>query len=364
MSTGATQSKTQRAAIAVAVCAFEIGAGSGGAVPEEIRLLPDGEFAALDGRRWDLTPDAAARIVARLRGRQTRIVVDYEHQTLHAGANGQPAPAAGWVDPQSVEYRPGQGIYGRVTWTAKAATAIEADEYAYLSPVFPHGKDGVPTDLYHIALTNFPALTDQEALGRLAAARFSPTTTEEESIVDRTQLIAALGLAADASDADINAAVAAGREAQAGLAALRQSLDLEEGEEPGQAIAALKSSGSPDPAKWVPVEVYDEARQQLAALKANGDEAEIDRLIEEGLADGRIAGKATADYLREGGLAMLKAHMDDAVPVAALTASQTGGKKPEDEKKKDGELTEEELAVCKNTGVDPADYTKQKGGDD
>ncbi|WP_370625314.1 phage protease [Chromohalobacter israelensis] len=35
--------------------------------------------------------------------------------------NGQPAPASGWVDPHSLEWRD-DGLYGRIDW-AKAAKA-------------------------------------------------------------------------------------------------------------------------------------------------------------------------------------------------------------------------------------------------
>jgi phage I-like protein len=128
-------------------------------------------------------------------------------------------------------------------------------------------------------------------------------------------------------------------------------------------VAALKSKADgakPDLAKYVPKAVYEEAQAQLAALKAGGDTKEIEQLIEQGLADGRIAGKATADWLREQGLAALKAHMEDSPAIAALKATQTNGKKPEgseDEKDKD-KLTAEELAVCKAMGLSPEDYKK------
>lgn len=178
--------------------------------------------------------------------------------------------------------------------------------------------------------------------------------------MDREELIKLLGLAADASDDAIQAALKAAAQATTDLAALRTELELKDGEEAKAAITALKTKASktaePDMRQYVPKEVHEETRAQLTALKGQGEEAEVERLIKEGLDDGRIAGKATADWLRKQGLTALKAHMEDAPSVAALKGTQTKGKKPEETEAGDGELTEAELAVCKNMGIDPKTY--------
>jgi phage I-like protein len=77
------------------------------------------------------------------------------------------------------------------------------------------------------------------------------------------------------------------------------------------------------------------------------------------LDDGRIAGKATAEWLREQGLAVLNAHLQDSPSIAALKSSQTQGKKPDGDEQQ-GELSKEELAVCKNMGISPDDFKKSK----
>jgi len=132
-----------------------------------IRLIPAGRFDAPRGAMagsgpWTLSAAAAARIIAVNGGRQADILVDYEHQILTSATNGQAAPAAGWIDPRSlawVDAGPEPGLYGAVKWTGKAAAMIQADEYRYLSPVFPYDKQtGEPTDLLNVALTNFPAI--------------------------------------------------------------------------------------------------------------------------------------------------------------------------------------------------------------
>ncbi|SJN12148.1 Mu-like prophage FluMu I protein [Halomonas citrativorans] len=326
--------------------------------------MPAGTFhvprgAAIGSGPWNLSAEQGQAIISLAAARSTDIAIDYEHQTLYAEQNGKPAPAAGWVDPRSLEWRD-DGLYGAIAWTAAASAAIDANEYRYLSPVFPYDAQGQPLDLLHLGLTNTPAI--DEGAAQLAAARLSVThdTPEEIDPVKREQLITTLGLATDATDEQIDTAIAALKAGDADAKALREALGAKDDAKPAEAVAALKASSAtaPDMSQYVPVAVYQETTQQLAALKANSNTAELDALIKEGLDDGRIPGQATADWLREEGLAACKAHLADAPSIAALKATQTGGKPPEGTTAKDGELTEAELAVCKGMGLTPEQYRK------
>lgn len=345
--------------IGLAACTFEVQPGA-----REIQLTPAGLFRARDGRphdvpAWRIDAAIAARLIARVAARANPLVIDYEHQTLAAEQNGQPAPAAGWF--KRLEWREGQGLFAvDVEWTEKAAQMIAAKEYRFISPVLSYDKrTGEVLDLHMAALTNYPAVDGMADLAARAAARFDLTphhTTEETSTVDREQLIALLGLAADATDEQINTALAA-LKARADLVDdVRRALGVTEDGSISGAITALKATAAPDLSQYVPRAMYDETRAQLVALMASGETAEIDRLIEEGLADGRIAGKATADWLRGQGLAALKAYLKDAPAVAALTGTQTGGKAPEQDGKDKAALTDEQLAVCKATGLTPEQF--------
>lgn len=352
---------TTRQALQVAACALRVTPGE-----PMIRLIPAGQFDAPQGTfagagPWVLTEQAARRVMEQAGLRSADIVIDYEHQTLLVERNGKAAPASGWIDAKGLEWRE-DGLYGPVTWTGAAAQAIASDEYRYLSPVFTYDADtGEVLNLLHVALTNTPAINQELGAAALAAARmaYNPATTEDNT-VDKEKLIALLGLAASATDQDIENAIAALKAASANLAALRQALDVDDQGDPTAAVAALKTqagNATPDMTKYVPRAVFEEAQGQIAALKEAGADSEMDRLIEEGLADGRIAGQATADWLRTQGLAALKAHLEDAPGIAALKATQTQGKKP-DADDKPGELTKEELAVCKAMGIKPEDYKK------
>ncbi|ABK45571.1 Mu-like protein prophage I protein-like protein [Magnetococcus marinus MC-1] len=81
------------------------------------------------------------------------VLVDYEHQSMHAEYNGQPAPAAGWIE--TLEYVAGQGLYATVRWTERAKEMIRAGEYRYISPAFNYdNRTGAVSSLISAALTN------------------------------------------------------------------------------------------------------------------------------------------------------------------------------------------------------------------
>jgi phage I-like protein len=351
----------------IAVCALEVRL-----TDDKTRLIPSGQFNAPRGSMsgkgpWYLDEAHAQEVIRKASSRSTDIAVDYEHQILLSEVNGKPAPASGWVDPRSLEWR-SDGLYGHVRWTAKAKEAItpgpngEPPEMRYLSPVFPYdATTGAVLDLLHLALTNTPAI-DDGAITELAAARMAINEADqEEDSVKREELIKALGLKADATDEQINQELAALKSKAGQTDEIRQALELGDDDKPTEAVAALKSkakAAEPDLTGYVPVAVYNELNQQLAVLKQGGETKELEELIDAGLKDGRIAGKAHADWLRGQGVAALKAHLKDAPGIAALKgATQVDGRKPP----KDGDdkqLTEEQLAVCKNMGLDPETYRK------
>lgn len=349
-------------AIAVAALVSDLSLQADNQPPSEILLLPAGRFQARDGRPatasgfWELDASGAQQLIAAASAARGDYVIDYEHQTLNSQANGQPAPAAGWF--KTLEWRDGTGLWAKVRWTAAAAKAITAGEYRYISPVFSYAKDGRVLSLLMAALTNFPALDGHSDLATLAAARFSLPT--EDSPLTEAQLAAlraALKLDKDADADAINAAVtalagkvAAGDDA---IASLKTRTDE---------LAALKSQATtPDPDKWVPKAVYEEAQAASRATAANSEQAALTALIKQGVADGRIPGQATATWLQDQGLAACKTYLESAPALAGLSGTQTGGKDPAAaDKTKTGKdaLTEDDLAVCTQMGIDPADYAK------
>lgn len=326
---------------------------AGGPAPGRIQLFPAGEFSARDGRpgtlkgvkakAWTLTFDDAAAVIARWRQRETPLVVDYEHQTINAAENGKPAPAAGWIE--SLEAGP-DGLYATVKWTDAARAFIQADEYRYISPVFSFDPEtGAVLELKSAALTNYPALDGMDAV----------TARAEDDPPMKKETLEALRHFFDlAADADEDAA----------LAALKAQGD-------GQTLTAMLTAAKeaiPDPSKYVPAAILTAAQEKNAALAAKVEELEgestlaaLTAEIDAALADGRLPkaceawAKATAKTNPEA----IKGYIASAVPVAALTSTQTGGTPPAGAPHT-AALTDEEKYAAKAAGISETDFLAAK----
>lgn len=106
---------------------------------------------------WVMDAVIAARVIANsLTG--TDILIDYEHQSLHAAKNGKPVPAAGWFG--KLEWREGLGLFATgIRWNDKAKEMIAAKEYRFISPSFTFNPNtGVVDRIVSVAITNTPAL--------------------------------------------------------------------------------------------------------------------------------------------------------------------------------------------------------------
>lgn len=327
----------------VAALTFSVKSGA------EIQLLPAGEFRARDGRpakvkAWLCNATIASALIALAAARQTPFVIDYEHQTLLSEKNGQPAPAAGWF--KTLEWREGDGLYATdVEWTAKARAHVDAKEYLYLSPVFSFDpKTGAVLGIQHAALTNVPALDGMAELAVMSAYahRFTDQPTHEDSEMDLKMLLAAIGLADTTTEAEALTAVAA-------LKAKADQVGTLQTE-----VAALKTA-SPDPALFVPVATMKELQVQVAALSTKLNGQEVDGVVGEALTAGKLL-PAQEAWARTLPVASLKTYLETA-PVIVPLKSQTEGKGAET---KPGELSADELAVCKALGVTAEAFAKTK----
>ena len=130
------------------------------------------------------------------------IPIDYDHATDFGAPEGRPAPAAGWI--RELEVRDG-AVWGRVEWTARAASSIVAREYRYVSPVFQFDpKDGTVTRLLRAGLTNNPNLH----LTAIAASQTTAADAKEQCMEFPThELRDLLNLDGDATVADVVAKV-------------------------------------------------------------------------------------------------------------------------------------------------------------
>lgn len=330
-----------------------------------LKLLPAGSFRARDGRPtecpyWEMDAALAAALVMAAAQRQTRFVIDYEHQTLYSQANGQPAPAAGWFG--SLEWRE-DGLYATyVEWTARAAAMIAALEYRYLSPVFAYDKDGRVIALLHVALTNNPALDELPELQLAALSRLAGTlspTPALETPMDITELLAQLrwllSLPAEADQAAAQTALSAligqlsdGKGMAAASVDLRQLLASQQTQ-----LAALTANQA-DPARFVPIDTMRALQQQVASLSAQLQSGTQEQLISVALADGRLlpAQEAWARELAGSNLAALTSYLATAPRIAALSGTQTQGQPPAGMTPTTPDA--DTLAICQQFGLDPA----------
>lgn len=272
----------------------------------QAQLLPAGEFAARDGRpgpgkSWKLS-DAQGRALAasiNATAAATPLVIDYDHQTLRAETNGQPAPAAGWIS--SVQWRDGEGLFAQVQWTPAALARIEAGEYRYISPVITSDEaTGTVTGLHLAALVNHPALLGMEpviaalnaqlthpAQGPVPARKASPTQETRDMTTLLTQLAALLGLAAGADDAAALAAVTALKKRAEATppatlpAALSTALGLKAGDGEAQALSAITAlKGS----ETTTMQTISALQGQVTALQAQLNEGVLTGLVDEAIA--------------------------------------------------------------------------------
>src|SRR5277367_2804513 len=308
------------------------------AAPEWIELLPAGVFYGRDGRGPFRLDDPAA-VIASTTALQMNagLPIDYDHATDFGAPEGRPAPAAGWI--RELEVR-GGAVWGRVEWTARAASSIVAREYRYVSPVFQFDpKDGVVTRLLRAGLTNNPNL-------HLTAIAASLTTAaadaRDESMEFSTELRELLNLEGEATAAEVLAKV---RE-------LRAATD---------AAGAATSAHAHDPAHYVAVAEFERALTELNALKAERAREHAAHAVEEAIRAGKIV-----PAQREWAIAYCAA---DARGFAAFAAKQPSiigenlglaGEPPAD--RRGGGLSPAETAICAQLGLKHSEFIQRKRG--
>lgn len=315
--------------VAVLAASLALAAGDLG----RAQLLPAGEFAARDGRpgngkTWKLTDAQGEALAAAMNviAAQTPIVIDYEHHTLTAMANGHDAKAAGWI--KRVEWLSGKGLWSDVDWTPNAKAAIDAKEYLYISPVITFDDAGNVTGVALAALTNYPALVGMEPVLTAALSAFAGHSTEQESTVTLlAALIAGLGLKAETTEAEAIAAVAA-LKAQVGAppavpTALATSLKLAAGADMTAACSAVAALVATEASATTTIAAL---QGEIATLKAKNSGDEVVTAVDKALADGKLlpAQKDWALSLGRKDMAALTGFIASA-PVLAPGSTQTKG---------------------------------------
>ncbi|ELW8656280.1 protease [Salmonella enterica] len=345
------------------------------------QLLPAGRVKARDGRPpkpaagWLVNKAACDRIKADLTALKQPLLIDYDHHSWLAKERGFKAVAAGWVKPENIEWREGQGIFVKPEWTPQAQKHIDDREYAYLSAFMHYYADtGEPSDLRIASLTNDPGITGMNPVAALSADDLyvvTPSTELPPMNEQLRQLLAALGLtvpdggeltpelgtAALSALTDIQAKAGRHDELNTQVAAL--SAELETAKQ-----ASTTTAGDVDLTKFVPVETYDTLRTEYVALSAQLGSATLEQVLDKAEDEGRVF-KSERSYLeglgKQIGVAALSAQLDARQPIAALTAKQTDTVNVPKKETASAALSAEDLQVMKMLGKTEEEFLKAKG---
>ena len=167
----------------------------------EVQLSPYGRFPNVtdDGERIVQVCDRAAfeRVVANF---SDELLVDFEHDSELGG----PTTAAAWV--QKVFIDDEMGLMAVFKLTDLGAEAVTQRRLRFLSPVWTLDEAMRPERLISVGLTNKPNLPVRPLLNRAPGLR---NVEDKGQNTMKEQLIALLGLAAEASDEEVMAAVQA-----------------------------------------------------------------------------------------------------------------------------------------------------------
>lgn len=371
----------QLAALSSAI-AFEIGgAGATGDDDGWVQALPDGQFAAVDGRphdvaggKWLMDNIAFAALQANTPHQAGDLVVDYEHQTLNREKNGEPAPAAGWFSIKEVAYRPGEGLFIKPRFTDKAMAFLAAKEYRYFSLVFGYDTaTGRPQFIHSGALTNRPGVDGMLPLAELSAqlnaqvSNYNQPIAEDKTVEELLKkMLAKLGITVEDLNAMPEEQATEALTALTALATKAEKTDALQTQLVALTTENAKRGTEVDLTQYVPIATVNALREQLTALTAENGALTVEQTVKAAIDDGR-AFACEKDYLESLGkqsMAALTANLDARKPLAALTAKQTTTvPAPKEQDTKLAALSAEEKQLVKAWGMSEDEFAKAKAAD-
>ncbi len=174
------------------------------------QLTPLGEFPCIDQRTGDQFMQVVDALAIRLLKSNfdqqasdpnfSGVLIDFDH---FSEDTNKPSEAAGWIT--ALETRE-DGLWFQARWSSVGRSNLLGGIYRHISPVWlaeSIGKNrGRPTALKSAALTNDPNIKGMVPLSNRANSQL------EKSKMDKEKLIKALGLSADASESQIESAIA------------------------------------------------------------------------------------------------------------------------------------------------------------
>jgi phage I-like protein len=337
---------------AIILCSANAIAVEGDDAPEWIQLLPAGEIRTNDGRGPYRVGDAKALMAASLPN-GGKLVLDENHSTDIAAPKGQSAPARGWI----VELQSrADGIWGRVEWTREGRQMVADKAYRGISPAILHTKGGVVSRILRASLINTPNLIGMASLHQEGHANMD--------LMEKLREL--LGLASDASEEAILAALAEklkGGGDQAALQSAMSSIATAAGLDAGADATAVLAGVQALAAGQTDDTLITSLQGKVATLSTELDTLKSGTARDKAIAfvDGAIvAGKPGVKPMRDEYIAL---HMENPAraeqligAIPALQGSRMSGLQPKTGDA--GDLGEADDQVIALMGLDREEYKK------
>jgi phage I-like protein len=260
--------------------------------PDWVRLLQAGEYINHPDGPHEVTRQHLQEMVDNHQRREVDLLVDKDHDSLFRGETR----AAGWI--MELELRE-DGLYGTwPEWTNWGEGLVGSREYRYLSPVYvlnSEAKDGTPQGamMDSVALTNKPYLDEGEA-DAISSRTPDPTDQTDSTVMDREDIIDALGLDDDATDEEINQALEAAGDALSEVDSLDDLTGDSPSDEPeGDGNEEEPSSEEPSGEEPTGEEVEDMSEEKINSLidrrlEEREEDQQAEQLVDQAIANGTI----------------------------------------------------------------------------
>lgn len=321
---------------------------AGAGAPEWVQLVPAGSFSGVDGRGPYHLRNPQAVIATSLHHFGARLPIDENHAIDLKAPKGEPSPARGWI----VELQEREGsIWGRVEWTEEGGRLVADKAYRGISPCIYRNAAG------DIVAVGRASLVNQPNIRQLA------TLHHQDPNMDLiAQLRAALGLGADASEADVLAAVTSNKTVidthSASIKAIATAAGLSDALAADGIVAELQSrQSSGDQVITALRGTVAELQGQLTTLQNDGAKKDATRFIDEAIAAGRVGVVPLRDHY-------IEQHMKDparvekeigALPILNSRQMRTPAADPADPV---AALSDDQLRVAELMGVKPEEFAK------
>lgn len=310
--------------------------------PTEFRVFSAGVVRTTKGT-FLFDDKSIAAVMAFYAEHGADVPIDYDHLMIDAFAPMGGGKAAGWL---TLEVRGGELWATGVKWTPAGAEALRNAEYRYISPAFEIDEESRITRLINVALTNLPAT---HGLDPLVAANQKAAASAEKETRTMKAILIALGLAENATEADVVVAIGRLKDAAAqNDVKLAQVIKVTGAKDADEAVG--KVAGLRDEAAKV---IALNAR--VVELESGLRRKEVEEKVSEKVLAGFLA-PANREFAITLGMESPKSFDAYLATLTSQVINLDGGKDKPAAGQSNVVLTSEQRAIAKNLGFSDEEY--------